>query len=59
MFFLLLPYEQQVYSSKVLNVSSSSVTWFPNIDESVATKFGFTQALFKEVIFPLQKNEDV
>ena len=59
MFFLLLPYEQQVYSSKVLNVSSSSVTWFPNIDVSVTTKFGFTQALFEDVIFPLQKNEDV
>ena len=47
MFFLLLPYELQVYSSKMLIVSSSSVTWFPNID-SVARNFGFTQAFSKK-----------
>ena len=47
MFYLLLPYELQVYSSKVLNVSSSSATWFPNID-SVARNFGFTQAFSKK-----------
>ena len=38
---ILLLYKQQVYSSKVLNVSSSSVTWFPNI-VSAARNFGFT-----------------
>ena len=50
MFFLLLPYKLQVYSSKVLNVLSSSVTLFPNID-SVARNFGFTQAFFRELFF--------
>ena len=58
MFLLILQYEQQVYSLKVLNITSSSVTWFPNID-SAARNFGFTQAFFQEVIFSLLANEDV
>ena len=59
MYFLLLPYEQQTYSSKVLNVSSSSVTWLHPILIVKFWKFWLHTGFLSRSNFSLLKNENV